>query len=151
MTTITITRRAATDTTWKDYGTCASIGPLDPLWFPEKNSGSDPTTVRRVCRSCLVQYECLTTALATPHTQDHGWWAGTSETDRHRLRRDDGLTDRTRPAWTVAHTPTHEQADAARRHHNDGRSIEWISYALHLTAPAVHSAVTTTKSRETAA
>lgn len=139
----TITAREA----WKDQGSCASIGPLDHIWYPEKGA-QHPSTVLTVCSGCPVQYQCLTAALATPSTHDFGYWAGNSEKDRVKLR--NYATPRPR-VLLVSDTATPEQAEAVRAHHADGRSIAWISYAVHLTGPAVRRALRGTKTRRAAA
>ena len=125
--------------TWKDYGNCASIGPSDDIWYPAKGRANQTATVASLCRACTVQYECLTTALADPASQDHGFWASTSEQDRQVLRRTGH--DPAPRQWLVSSHATPGQATAARRHHHDGRSIAWISYALRLTGPAVRAAL----------
>ena len=124
--------------TWKDYGNCASIGPSDDIWYPAKGGGQTRDVVT-ICSACTVQYECLTTALADPASQDHGFWASTSEQDRQVLRRTGH--DPAPRQWLVSSHATPGQATAARRHHHDGRSIAWISYALRLTGPAVRAAL----------
>lgn len=133
--------------TWKDHGTCAQIGPFDALWYPEKGH-QQPSVITRTCAGCAVQYECLTTALDTPSTHDFGWWAGNSEMDRRALR--DQETPQPR-ILLVTDTATPEQAIAARRHAADGRSIAWISYATHLTGPAVRHTLRGPKTKRDAA
>ena len=125
------------DDTWKDYGNCASVGPHDALWFPERGY-PQPTKVARTCANCWVQYECLTYALNTPSADDFGWWAGSSEKDRQILRRQGTPAPRVE---LITDTATPETRTAARRHAADGRSIAWISYALRLTGPAVRAAL----------
>ena len=118
----TLTAREA----WKDHGSCASIGPLDHIWYPEKGA-QHPSTVLTVCSHCPVQYQCLTAALAQPSSHDFGYWAGNRD------------------------TATPQQAEAVRAHHADGRTTAWISYAVHLTGPAVRRALRGTKTRKAAA
>ena len=125
--------------TWKDYGNCASIGPSDDIWYPSKGRANRTRDVVTICSACTVQYECLTTALADPKIHDHGFWASTSEIDRQVLRRTGH--DPAPRQWLVSSHATPGQATAARRHHHDGRSIAWISYALRLAGPAVRAAL----------
>ena len=133
--------------TWKDYGSCASIGPSDYLWYPS-GATTELTTLLRICNNCEVQYECLTEALNTIPQDDYGWWAGNSPNDRKALRTEPEPHQR---LLGVSRTATPHQAATARRHHADGRGIAWIAYALHLTGPAVRRALRGTKTRRAAA
>lgn len=87
----------------------ASCRGLDPeMFFPER--GKVPTEARRVCAACPVHDECFTYALTARirigykapyrHTKDDGLrgvfvtgvWAGTTDQQRRRIRRQRGLS-----------------------------------------------------------
>jgi WhiB family transcriptional regulator, redox-sensing transcriptional regulator len=68
---------------WQDLGSCASIGPSDPEFFPGK--GETTQAAKRICMGCEVRVTCLEYALAN---QDfHGVWGGTSERERRKILR----------------------------------------------------------------
>lgn len=68
-----------------------------PSWFPRANCTGEPISVffpaagdsldraRMLCAGCSVRDECLAYALADPTLL--GWWGGTSERERARMRR----------------------------------------------------------------
>jgi len=53
------------------------------LFYPEPNTSPRPAL--RICGHCLARDECLTWALNLP--ERHGIWGGTTEKQRHRLRK----------------------------------------------------------------
>jgi len=62
----------------KQHGLCRGLGPA--IFFNDEDYG----IARRLCEGCQVRGMCLDLAL-TYH--EKGMWAGTSERDRARLRR----------------------------------------------------------------
>lgn len=66
---------------WMQHGSCAKVGPDDPLWYP--TGGSTATPAIRVCNDCPVKSECLNHAIT--HQEAHGVWGGTSPATRLRL------------------------------------------------------------------
>ena len=60
-------------------------------WFPGENQArhsSEITAAKRVCKGCELMTGCLDWALR--HEQ-HGIWAGTTETERRKMRREQGI------------------------------------------------------------
>ena len=72
------------DTEWMQRGSCRFEPP--GTFFPSDGVGGD--AARRICATCKVQAACLEYALAGDL---FGWWAGTSERARRRLRK--GITN----------------------------------------------------------
>ena len=64
-----------------DHAACKGLDPR--LFFPER--GESTAEAKAVCAACPVRADCLDWAIAT--TQKWGIWGGTSERERHRLRR----------------------------------------------------------------
>ena len=56
------------------------------MFFTEEGSGTfqEENFLKRTCAACLVKSECLDYAL---HHAVLGWWGGTSEIQRKRLRK----------------------------------------------------------------
>lgn len=56
------------------------------MFFTEKNSGTfkEENLLKRTCGACVVKSECLDYAI---HHSVLGWWGGTSEGQRKRLRK----------------------------------------------------------------
>jgi WhiB family transcriptional regulator, redox-sensing transcriptional regulator len=74
---------------WRSRAACLSADP--DLFFPISSSGPGRDQVAKakaICTGCPVRQECLEYALAT--RQIHGVWGGTSEEERHLLRRSQG-------------------------------------------------------------
>jgi WhiB family redox-sensing transcriptional regulator len=73
-------------TDWRDHAACLRLDP--DLFFPVSTSGASLTDIeapRRVCQGCPVLTPCLRWALDLG--QVHGIWGGTTEEERHALRR----------------------------------------------------------------
>lgn len=70
------------DTEWYDEAACA--GTDTEAFFPVDRGSSYPEEVKRTCKSCNVQADCLNFALKY-HTQ--GFWGGTTEQERRRMNR----------------------------------------------------------------
>ena len=66
--------------TWMGDAQCAQTDP--ELFFPEK--GGKPASAKRICETCPVKTDCLEYAL---EHQESGVWAGTTENDRRKIRR----------------------------------------------------------------
>jgi len=67
---------------WQQYAACRGAG--TSMHFP--NQGAGIADARAVCAGCEVRSDCLDYALADPSLG--GVWAGTSERERRRIRRD---------------------------------------------------------------
>ncbi len=65
---------------WHDLAYCRDYPP--EWWFPAPSE--TPRAALAVCRGCPVSTPCLDTALAHG---DVGIWAGTTSTQRARMRR----------------------------------------------------------------
>lgn len=63
---------------WRWAAQAACVG-LDPEIFFQRERSSDTDLLVRICGTCPVQPECLTTAL---ERGERGWWGGLSEIDR---------------------------------------------------------------------
>ena len=61
----------------------ACIG-LTALFFPEDGDAVTATEAKKVCRTCPLYFRCLEVAMSDLHLV--GIWAGTTQTDRERLR-----------------------------------------------------------------
>ena len=69
---------------WKERASCR--GSDTEIWFPAVGQ-SDPMHLRSasdICFRCQVQTECLNEALA--NTDYVGYWGGTNERERKKLR-----------------------------------------------------------------
>lgn len=66
---------------WMRRGACRGADP--DIFFPSRGARSD--AARTYCDTCPVARECRSYAVADPYTL--GWWGGTTEGDRRRLRR----------------------------------------------------------------
>lgn len=66
---------------WRGQAACRGMD-VD-VFFCE--DGTVPVEARRACESCPVRAECLEFALSVPTTA--GYWAGTTQRDRNRMRR----------------------------------------------------------------
>ena len=73
------------DTDWKDYSNCLGVDP--DLFFPAR--GASTREAKEVCRSCVVQNDCLEYALQ--NGEKFGIWGGMSERARRRIRRQRAL------------------------------------------------------------
>jgi WhiB family redox-sensing transcriptional regulator len=70
---------------WADGAACIGMDP--DLFFPARGEELDPD-VSAACSRCAVRGDCLEWAL---RHERHGYWAGTSERQRRRLRRSLGI------------------------------------------------------------
>ena len=73
-----LTRRPA----WQSQSACRGTGP--DSFFPAR--GASLRATRVLCASCRVRSDCLAEALADPDLA--GVWAGTTDRERRRIRRD---------------------------------------------------------------
>ena len=73
------------DTGWKDLSNCLGVDP--DLFFPER--GASTREAKEVCRGCEVRIDCLEYALQ--NGEKFGIWAGMSERERRRIRRQRAL------------------------------------------------------------
>lgn len=100
---------------WWNAAACAGMGPT--LFFPDGEktdiAAQDLRRAQAVCARCPVRAACLEFALVTH--QDYGVWGGTSESERHRLRRacraadDVGSPRSVHPTGTVLAVPARGQ------------------------------------------
>lgn len=70
---------------WSETAACRSLDP--DLFFPvadETVYSEHMAPIRRVCAACPAARQCLEWALATG--EPHGIWAGTTPSERRRLR-----------------------------------------------------------------
>ena len=63
-------------------------------FFPNFDGKADLTVQRLICRSCQVQTECLTYAIAT--RESHGMWGGMTPMERWMLARRNNM-----PLWPI--------------------------------------------------
>jgi hypothetical protein len=97
--------------TWRADAAC--IGTPIRWWYPANDEMPYEAVAR--CQTCPVQSDCLEHAL---RYEKHGYWAGTSERARARLRRTVGIRliehdpDRIAPA-ALRHTPADEEDQPA--------------------------------------
>lgn len=84
---LTWTRSIEWDTDdWRQTAACRDTDP--DLFFPIGTTGQAVDQIeaaRAVCMSCDVRERCLEFALVT--NQESGVWGGTSEEERHALRK----------------------------------------------------------------
>lgn len=66
---------------------CASMNA--ELFYPRSPTNPPHPAAKAACARCPFLRQCL--AYALTHAE-HGIWAGTSEDDRHRLRKQHGIT-----------------------------------------------------------
>ena len=69
------------DFTWQKRANCQGLDTR--LFFPSQGEAIDPKLVE-ACESCPVRQDCLNHAL---HWEHYGYWGGTSEKERKRLRK----------------------------------------------------------------
>jgi WhiB family transcriptional regulator, redox-sensing transcriptional regulator len=65
---------------WQLRASCAGMGPA--AFFPAPGESVAPA--RELCPECPVRADCLNHAL---EHDEQGWWAGTSERERRKMRR----------------------------------------------------------------
>ena len=70
------------DDNWRERANCRDMDPA--LFFAEVGGNRMGDEARAACEHCYVQLECLQWAL---EHEDYGWWAGTSENERRRMRK----------------------------------------------------------------
>ena len=76
---------------WRQHANCIGVDP--DLFFPER--GASTKEAKEVCEGCTVRKECLEYALQ--RGEKFGVWAGTSERERRRIRRERSMQKRQRP------------------------------------------------------
>ena len=91
--------------TWQEQGNC--LGVDTNLFFPER--GASIREAKGVCRSCVVQPDCLEYALN--NGIKFGIWGGLSELERGRIRRQRARA--ARPIGGAAANTTIEHAEIA--------------------------------------
>lgn len=64
--------------------TPACSGRLDLEWVPDREASTVPAQLRELCLSCPLREACLAAAI---DTDSEGYWAGTTTSDRRRLKR----------------------------------------------------------------
>ena len=87
-------RAAGLPDQWREHASCRSSDP--ELFFPVGHTGpvlDEIRAAKAVCQGCPVQEPCLQFALET--NQGSGIWGGTTEEERHRIRR----------AWVPGRSP----------------------------------------------
>lgn len=67
---------------WRWYAACAETDP--EAFFPEK--GGSTRDAKKVCAGCFVREQCLEYALE--NDERFGIWAGLSERERYRMKRE---------------------------------------------------------------
>lgn len=73
------------DIRWQDLGRCNDYS-LD-LFFPVGETGDAAEQIqeaKNICRTCLVRYDCLMSAVAN---REHGVWGATTEAERSTIKR----------------------------------------------------------------
>jgi len=65
---------------WQTLGAC--VGEPVEMFIPDR--GGPTARAKQLCARCTVRTECLRYALAVPDLV--GYWAGTNERERRRLR-----------------------------------------------------------------
>ena len=86
--TSTIEALGFTREPWTARAACRGVGA--DVFFTEQDEATRPA--KEVCAGCPVREECLDYALR--NGERHGVWGGTSERERRRMRREQGLTGR---------------------------------------------------------
>lgn len=69
---------------WIAQANCRGVDPA--VFYPGK--GESHAAAKAVCDGCAVREQCLEYALGQGGYGDHGIWAGTSERERRRIRRE---------------------------------------------------------------
>ncbi|GAA3751916.1 WhiB family transcriptional regulator [Salinactinospora qingdaonensis] len=72
---------------WVLQGACRQYDP--ELFFPVTTTGTgenDAALAKAICRTCVVQRECLRWALRAGEA--HGVWGGTTPEERRSMRRE---------------------------------------------------------------
>ena len=73
---------------WQKDAGCRDTG--HNAWYPadDVRVHSDFETLRRVCRECPVQSECLSHAI---HHEEFGFWGGVSQHELRKLRKKNNI------------------------------------------------------------
>lgn len=69
----------------------ACAGTDTAAWFPASSAASNSaatTAAKRICGGCELRAACLQWAL---RHEKHGVWAGTTDSERRRMRREQGI------------------------------------------------------------
>ena len=70
------------DMRWTDQASC--IGTDPEAFFPEDRGSDYVPEVKRICKGCPVQSDCLSFAV---RYRVQGYWGGTTEQESRRLKR----------------------------------------------------------------
>jgi WhiB family transcriptional regulator, redox-sensing transcriptional regulator len=73
---------------WRDRALCREVDP--EIFFPEKKDGGSTAEAKMICRHCEVRAACRDYILAPENdaVSRFGVWAGLSERERRRLKRE---------------------------------------------------------------
>ena len=66
---------------WRDAAACRGMNPN--IFYPEARSDED--AAKRICRECVVQNECITSALI--NGEKDGIWGGSTPKERTAIMR----------------------------------------------------------------
>ena len=83
---LTLPAAPQTSPDWRTHAACRNTDPA--LFFPIGTTGpavEQIQSAKAVCGDCPAREPCLDFAMRT--RQDSGVWGGTTEDERHRLRR----------------------------------------------------------------
>ena len=69
---------------WQDLANCANLDVNDFFTQDNKKIYDNAPYLIKVCNNCDVKKACLTYAL---HNNVQGWWGGTSDIQRIKMRR----------------------------------------------------------------
>ena len=89
-------------------------------------NGRPAITIIEYCANCPIRHDCLNWAI---HHEAHGYWGGTTEEDRHHIRRTANVT-LTRPEHNANIEPVRTLAPecgcmaAVRRHQERGEPLD---------------------------
>ena len=99
---------------WWSRGACRDMD-LKLFFNNEFPAQPNPEAVR-ACAQCPVQAECYTHAI---HKEDHGFWAGTTETERRKIRKAAGITLEQHRPFDIF-ISTHGTPTGYQRHRRNG-------------------------------
>lgn len=118
---------------WIEEAICPQTDP--EIFFPEK--GSSSRQALKVCASCPVKLDCLTTALHSPYGAI-GIWGGTTPDERKSLRR---RIERTSPTLTPGKIKNRVRDGKILMMYHDGMSAIEIGQQLDVSSRTVHRVV----------
>jgi len=97
------------DFTWQNQANCRGMD--TKLFFPTQGESIHSSLVE-ACESCPVREQCLNHAL---HWEHYGYWAGTTEKERKRLRKTLKIAShRPESVWVKGTQEEKARAEAAR-------------------------------------